>query len=158
MALWVGNMATCCRELENEFQIMLKIPRSIADEMSRHAVAEYSEECCGVLLGRKDADARVVTDAIACRNARAGTGKRYEIAPQELIAAQRRAREQGLAIVGFYHSHPDHPAEPSSTDAAEAHWPDCAYVIIPVTQHGAGAPKAYVLGSNPPLRPEALEI
>src|SRR3954471_20411317 len=136
---------------------MLKIPRSIADEMSRHAVGEYPEECCAVLLGRTEASVRILAEAIACRNVRTGTGKRYEIAPQELIAAQRRAREQGLAILGFYHSHPDHPAEPSVTDVAEAHWPGCAYVIIPVTQHGAGELRAYALHGLA-LKPEALTV
>src|ERR671926_1560921 len=111
---------------------MLKIPRGIADGMRQHAVAEYPEECCGVLLGRVARDERVVADAIACRNVRAGGGTRYAIAPEELIGAQRQARERGLAIVGFYHSHPDHPAGPSATDVAEAHWPDCVYVIIAV--------------------------
>ena len=57
---------------------------------------------------------------------------RYHIAPQELIKAQREGRAAGLDIIGFYHSHPDHPAHWSSTDFAEAHWFGCAYVITSV--------------------------
>jgi proteasome lid subunit RPN8/RPN11 len=126
---------------------MLRLPRALADAMRRHAERDYPEECCGVLLGRvdlRDRDGiRVVVEVRACANARAGTHDRYAIAPQELIAAQRETRERGLAIVGFYHSHPDHPAEPSATDAAEAYWPECVYVIVSITQGKAGAMNAF---------------
>ena len=57
---------------------------------------------------------------------------RYHIDPRELIAAQREGRRLGLDIVGFYHSHPDHPAQWSQTDFAEAHWFGCSYVITAV--------------------------
>ena len=57
---------------------------------------------------------------------------RYNIAPEELIKIQRQARKLGLDIVGFYHSHPDHPAQWSQTDFAEAHWVGCSYVITRV--------------------------
>jgi proteasome lid subunit RPN8/RPN11 len=145
---------------------MLKIPRNIVDEIRRQAAREYPEECCGVLIGRAtprsqdglQEDDRVVVEAIACRNLRAGSGTRYAIAPHELVAAQRGARERGLAIVGFYHSHPDHAAVPSRTDVAEANWPDCAYLIVPVTQHGAGEFKAYFMGPNTGYKPEALDL
>ena len=60
---------------------------------------------------------------------------RYHIAPQELVSIQRQARERELDIVGFYHSHPDHPARWSPTDFDEAHWLGCSYVITSV-EHG----------------------
>ncbi len=63
---------------------------------------------------------------------------RYNIAPQELVKIQRQARGLGLDIVGFYHSHPDHPAQWSPTDFAEAHWIGCSYVITAV-EHGKAA-------------------
>jgi len=128
---------------------MLRLPRPLADAMRSHAERDYPEECCGILLGRAglrgEAGTREVVEVRPCTNTRAGEGThaRYAIAPQELIAAQREARERGLAIVGFYHSHPDHPAEPSATDTAEAHWPDCVYVIVSVVQGKAGAMNAF---------------
>ena len=77
--------------------------------------------------------------AITCgRFVRAGNTRtdrahdRYNIAPQELIKAQRQARGRGLDIVGFYHSHPDHPAQWSKTDFEEAHWVGCSYIITSV--------------------------
>ena len=70
---------------------------------------------------------------------------RYHIAPQELIKAQREGRKKGLDIVGFYHSHPDHPAQWSSTDFAEAHWFGCSYVITAVAQGKAEVTNAFLL-------------
>ena len=68
---------------------------------------------------------------------------RYQIAPQELVKIQRLGRERGLDIVGFYHSHPDHPAQWSTTDFAEAHWLGCSYVITAV-EEGRGAADKFV--------------
>ena len=77
-----------------------------------------------------DGDDLRVAQLIRAGNTRTDSAhNRYNIAPQELIAAQREGRKQGLDIVGFYHSHPDHPAQWPSTDFAEAHWFGCAYVI-----------------------------
>ena len=69
---------------------------------------------------------------IACGNADPEPERRYSIAPRELIAAQKIARQQELEILGFYHSHPDHPAEASDTDLREAHWTGCVYLICGV--------------------------
>ena len=70
---------------------------------------------------------------IRCQNTREDRPQdRYYIDPQELVRIQRQGREQGLDIVGFYHSHPDHPAQWSKTDFAEAHWIGCSYVITRV--------------------------
>ena len=70
---------------------------------------------------------------------------RYHIAPQELMAAQRAGRKKGLEIVGFYHSHPDHPAQWSQTDFAEAHWLGCSYVITAVAQGRAEVTNSFLL-------------
>ena len=70
---------------------------------------------------------------------------RYHIAPQDLIKAQREGRAKGLDIVGFYHSHPDHPAQWSSTDFAEAHWYGCSYVITAVAQGKAAITNSFLL-------------
>ena len=70
---------------------------------------------------------------------------RYHIAPTELIRIQREGRAAGLDIVGFYHSHPDHPAQWSPTDFAEAHWLGCSYVITAVEQGRAAATHSFHL-------------
>ena len=70
---------------------------------------------------------------------------RYQIAPGELVKIEREARRQGLGIAGFYHSHPDHPAQWSTTDFAEAHWLGCSYVITAVAQGKAAVTNSFLL-------------
>ncbi|MDP9268856.1 MAG: M67 family metallopeptidase [Acidobacteriota bacterium] len=151
---------------------MLKLPRALADAIRRHAERDYPEECCGVLLGRMENEngvrngdrdgARTVAEVLPCANAvaRPASHNRYAIAPHELIAAQRAARERGLVIAGFYHSHPDHDAAPSATDTAQAYWPECVYVIVSVAQGKASEMNAFLLAGNGEarLQPEAIAI
>ena len=73
---------------------------------------------------------------------------RYQIAPQELVKIQRQARARGLDIVGFYHSHPDHPAQWSKTDFAEAHWLGCSYVITAVANGVAQQTNSFLLAGT----------
>src|SRR5438045_9429361 len=81
-------------------------------------------------------DSRAVTSIARCGNTRTDSRQnRYNIDPRELVRIQREGRERGEDIVGFYHSHPDHPARWSQTDLAEAHWIGCSYVITSV-EHG----------------------
>jgi proteasome lid subunit RPN8/RPN11 len=111
----------------------LIIPQQLYNELRAHGEETYPHECCGILLGKSDAENLTVHQIIRAGNTRTDSAhNRYNIAPQELIRAQREGRKSGLDIVGFYHSHPDHPAQWSQTDFAEAHWFGCAYVITAV--------------------------
>ncbi len=117
---------------------MLRITQVHFDEIRRHGEETYPHECCGVLLGHVEGSGNAVTDAVPADNARTDTShNRYEIAPRELIRIQQQARNRGLDIVGFYHSHPNHPAEWSKTDLEEAHWIGCSYVITSVVGNAA---------------------
>jgi proteasome lid subunit RPN8/RPN11 len=114
---------------------MLKLTDSAFNEVRKHGEESYPHECCGVLLGRSLEDANEVEAVVRAANTRTDSAhNRYHIAPQELVRIQREARNRNLDIVGFYHSHPDHPARWSSTDFSEAHWLDCSYVITSVEQ------------------------
>jgi proteasome lid subunit RPN8/RPN11 len=114
--------------------------------LRRHGEEGYPEESCGVLVGRFRDGGSVVVSAIRCDNARRDSPRnRYAIDPQELVRIQREARGQELEIVGFYHSHPDHPAEWSSTDLAEAHWVLCSYVITSVASGQAVGTRSFRL-------------
>jgi proteasome lid subunit RPN8/RPN11 len=92
----------------------------------------YPEEACGVLLGRRGEIDDEVERIVVCLNVDSERRRRYSIAPEELIAAQKRARQEGMEILGFYHSHPDHSAEASAADLKEAHWTGCVYLICGV--------------------------
>jgi proteasome lid subunit RPN8/RPN11 len=115
---------------------MLKITQIAYAALRRHGEQTYPHECCGVLLGHFDddgANSKTVTRVAKCGNTRADSPhNRYHIDPKELIQIQREARDRGEDILGFYHSHPDHPAKWSPTDLAEAHWFGCSYVITSV--------------------------
>ncbi|WP_263410669.1 M67 family metallopeptidase [Terriglobus tenax] len=111
----------------------LHITQSDYEALRVHGEETYPHECCGVLLGHARDDGNHVAAIVRAGNTRTDSAhNRYNISPMELIKIQREARKQGYDIVGFYHSHPDHPAMWSSTDFAEAHWFGCCYVITSV--------------------------
>ena len=125
---------------------MLKLNGQTYDAIRRHGEETYPHECCGVLLGRSSDGGNIVEDAIRAGNTRTDSAhNRYHIAPQELVKIQRLGRERGLDIVGFYHSHPDHPAQWSQTDFAEAHWLGCSYVITAVEKGTAQVTNSFLL-------------
>jgi len=128
---------------------VLKLTQLEYSAIRRHGEETYPHECCGVLLGHPDNDGRVVTKTVRCGNTRLDSPhNRYHISPQELVRVQRQAREEGLEIVGFYHSHPDHPARWSQTDLAEAHWIGCSYVITSVERSQAKITNSFLLAGE----------
>lgn len=125
---------------------MLRLNEQVYHAIRRHGEETYPHECCGVLLGRSADAVNEVEDAVRAGNTRTDSAhNRYNIAPQELVKIQRQGRERGLDIVGFYHSHPDHPAQWSKTDFAEAHWLGCSYVITAVEKGVAKATNSFLL-------------
>jgi len=129
---------------------MLKINTKEYDSIRRHGEETYPHECCGVLLGRFDDDGtRVVTSTARCGNTRTDSAhNRYNIDPKELVRIQREGRGRGEDIVGFYHSHPDHPPQWSPTDFAEAHWIGCSYVITSVEKGKAAVTNSFELSGS----------
>jgi len=124
----------------------LHLTRAVFDQIRAHGEQTYPHECCGALLGVSTADGWHVEAAIPAGNTRTDSAhNRYQIAPLELIKIERDARRQGLGIAGFYHSHPDHLAQWSRTDFAEAHWLGCAYVITEVAQGKAAVTNSFLL-------------
>ena len=126
---------------------MLKLSRSGYVSLRQHGEETYPHECCGVLLGHFDENGSKTVSRIArCGNTRDDSPhNRYQIDPRELIRIQREGRERGDDIVGFYHSHPDHPAQWSPTDLAEAHWFGCSYVITSVDKGAATITNSFEL-------------
>jgi proteasome lid subunit RPN8/RPN11 len=124
----------------------LILSTALYDQLRAHGEETYPNECCGIMLGHADADAIRVLSLVRAGNTRTDSAhNRYNIAPAELIAAQREGRKQGFDIVGFYHSHPDHPAQWSPTDFAEAHWFGCSYVITAIERGKAALTNSFLL-------------
>lgn len=135
----------------------LRLTREIYDAIRAHGEETYPHECCGALLGRfaagnetrNEAGGWVVEAAVRAGNTRTDSAhNRYQIAPVELVKIEREARSRGLDIAGFYHSHPDHPAQWSPTDFEEAHWLGCCYVITAVARGKATVTNSFFLAGQ----------
>ena len=112
---------------------MMRTSPDILDAIRAHGQTAYPEECCGFLLGHATAENNHVVAVAPVENRQSeNRERRYTITPEDYHAADCRARRQSLDIVGFYHSHPDHPARPSATDLAEATFPGYTYVIVSI--------------------------
>ena len=121
--------------------------------------ASYPEEGCGVLIGRETPGAREVERAIGLENQRGDRrDQRYVIAPEQFLDVERRARADSLEVLGFFHSHPDAPARPSSFDLEHA-WGYYSYLIVSVSQGAVADARAWRLRADRSgFDPEPLEI
>jgi proteasome lid subunit RPN8/RPN11 len=125
---------------------MLRLSHADYELLRAHGEQTYPHECCGVLLGKAEGEVNVVRQVVPAGNTRTDSAhNRYNIAPAELIRIQREARAASLDIVGFYHSHPDHPAQWSATDIDEAHWLGCSYVITRTAAKAADVTNSFRL-------------
>lgn len=107
----------------------------------------YPRECCGLLVGHGGGGDFTVTSIEPSANLEpSGAPDRFEIDPTLRIRLQRALRGGNEAIIGHYHSHPDHPAEPSATDRAMAYEPEMVWLITAVAGGTAGASRAFVIG------------
>ena len=108
----------------------LTITAAVDRAIRAHGEETYPHECCGALVGRD----RRVTDVVALPNTtEEGPRRRFLVRPADYREAERRASELDGELLGFYHSHPDHPARPSQYDLDHA-WPTFAYIIVAVAQ------------------------
>jgi proteasome lid subunit RPN8/RPN11 len=111
---------------------VLKISEALAGRIRAHGVETYPHECCGAILGRDGEGAREVLDLMPLANRRDDSPRnRFEVTAEDVRLAEKTARAQNLDLIGWYHSHPDHPARPSEYDRDHA-WPWYSYIIISV--------------------------
>ena len=112
----------------------LTVTAGVNDAIRRHGVETYPHECCGALYGSNG----MVTDTFALPNmTEEGPRRRFRISDMDYLKTERRASELGMELLGFYHSHPDHPARPSQYDLDHA-FPTFSYIIVSVR---SGAPE-----------------
>jgi proteasome lid subunit RPN8/RPN11 len=111
---------------------MIKINSEAWKTMVDHAQSTFPDECCGVMVGRIEGEGKLVTSAFALENAYKGKQEdRYEIRPEDLLAADKNARAEGLDLIGIFHSHPDCDAYFSKTDL-ENSCPWYSFVVLSV--------------------------
>jgi proteasome lid subunit RPN8/RPN11 len=115
----------------------LQIALAVDQAIRRHGQETYPHECCGALVGRVGANVADVFDVVPLPNTtEEGPRRRFLVRPSDYRLAERRAAEMGGELLGFYHSHPDHPARPSQYDLDHA-WPTFAYIIVSVANGAA---------------------
>jgi proteasome lid subunit RPN8/RPN11 len=132
----------------------LRLTHEQFERIRQHGARDYPSECCGILLGRAHGEVKLVTEVVALKNLRHDPPRaqellpvddpgreternRFLLDPLDQLRVEKDARARGLDVLGYYHSHPDHPAWPSDYDRAHA-WPRYSYVIISIER---GVPK-----------------
>jgi proteasome lid subunit RPN8/RPN11 len=119
-----------------------------AAAIREHGESDYPHEACGLMGGTADGERVVVARLVPLANQRTDSARnRYLIDPDAFRQAQAELDRAGLDIVGIYHSHPDHPAEPSAFDREHA-WPRLSYVIVAVAAGRAGDVRSWRLADD----------
>ncbi len=141
----------------------MRISRADADALLAHARSGYPHEICGVLVGTvRNGNARVARVVPVTNHEKERPAVRYVISDEEHISVQKAARADGLDILGYYHSHPDHPARPSETDrriAAEGLSDGVVHVVIGVAGGRDAVATAWVFrDAGQAFEEEPLEI
>jgi len=111
---------------------MVEISAELFDKIKKHGEKTYNEECCGAILGETSNGSYKVVELLEFNNERGeNRERRYLISPKEYMRSEKSAVEKGLELLGFYHSHPDHPAAPSQFDTEHA-LPWFVYMIVSI--------------------------
>ena len=113
---------------------MITVPKTLSREMERSGERAYPYECVGALFGKRDVGGLRITEVMPIDNkSREDRRTRFRVTDRDYLLCERHASDSGLDLLGFYHSHPDHPAEPSATDLRYAH-PHFLYIIISIRE------------------------
>src|SRR5271157_537184 len=153
----------------------LRLNNSQLESIRRHGARDYPSECCGMLLGKADGDAKQVTEVVPLTNLRHDPSRaqellplddpgreteknRFLIDPLDQLRVEKEAQARGLDVLGYYHSHPDHPARPSNYDREHA-WPWYSYVIVAVERGNATDVTCWVLAEGEGVfYPQRVEV
>jgi len=139
-------------------ETVLSISKELVERIRAHGAETYPDECCGALLGR-DLESREIVALFPVINRRDDSPRnRFSVSAQDVVDAEKSARAQGLDVVGWYHSHPDHPARPSQYDRDHA-WPWYSYIIVSVAKGQPQDMTSWRLDDNrEQFSPEAIQI
>ena len=130
------------------------------EQIRREAAAAYPDECCGIIYGVVRDGTRRVSQLEPVANAFDAEERyhRFSISPEQLMKAERVAGDRGELVLGFYHSHPDHPARPSEYDRQHA-WPFYSYVIVAVEMRQPRDMTSWQLNEQTELfEPQGVEV
>ena len=124
---------------------MIEIPNELLDRIKTHGEQSYDEECCGALFGNYSDEIKTIYDIHEFENEKQENRQnRFLISPAQYKLAEKLAKEKGFELLGFYHSHPDHPAIPSQFDTDHA-LPWFLYIIVSVNKAKAETLTVWIL-------------
>jgi proteasome lid subunit RPN8/RPN11 len=136
----------------------VRLSGALAEEIRREGELAYPAECCGVLGGRITGVSKEVSRLVPMVNHRTDDPRRYLISPEDLLRTTAALRRSDLEVLGYYHSHPDHPADPSAFDSEHA-WPWYSYIIVRVDRGRAAELTSWVLEEDcAAMHQESLEV
>ncbi len=153
----------------------LRVTQEQIENIRRHGVRDYPNECCGVLLGEANGVHKELREVVPLKNlrhdperaqellpldtpGRESERNRFLIDPKDQVKVESEARARGLEVLGYYHSHPDHPARPSNYDCDHA-WPWYSYIIVSVERGEAKDLTFWVLAADrSEFKPEQVQV
>lgn len=136
---------------------MLKIAKGIFQKIVKHCEEGYPSEVCGLLLGKRSGEEKEIREIRRAKNLNTERARdRFELDPADFLAADSSARAQAMEIIGFYHSHPDHPPQASQTDAKHA-WEGYSYLILSIRNQRLDQFKVWRLDRGA-MQETALEV
>jgi len=127
---------------------MLRLSEALQAQINAQGAAAYPYEGCGLLLGHTNGEENVVTGLFPVENqweVEEEKRERFQITPEDMFAAEVAAMNQGVDIIGIYHSHPDHDPVASPRDLAWATWPGYSYLITEVRDGQPGESRSWQL-------------
>jgi len=141
--------------------MMITLSKTHLSEINNHGQLAYPEECCGAMLGTLDFEKNIKTTEKLVRIENTSTEnrhRRFAITPEDYKSLETQAKQEGLTLLGFYHTHPDHPPIPSETDLKYA-WPVFSYIILSVRNGDPAQCLSYQLNlDTEKFEPEELKI
>ncbi|MBO9997475.1 MAG: M67 family metallopeptidase [Cyanobacteria bacterium SID2] len=169
-------LGTLCSAINSDvtrslIDIVLYLHAQHLQQIEAHAERVYPNECCGLMLGCTVGEDKQILEIWETENAwndetaiefnadanLETAERRYTIAPEVMLAAQKTSRDRGWQILGIYHSHPDHPAVPSDVDRAWA-WSHYSYLIISVCEGQSIECRSWQLDENHQFQPESIVL
>jgi proteasome lid subunit RPN8/RPN11 len=147
---------------KNRRDMAIRVKQKHLEAIKKHGEETYPYECCGFLLGDKEGDVNVLHLVYRAENEwtktddRESQANRYLITPDQARRAELFAREQKLGVIGYYHSHPDHPAQPSGFDLDHSCWPTDSYVIVSVEKGQASVLNSFTKPDYEKFEPEEI--
>ena len=137
----------------------IRLKQEHLDQIRKHGELTYPYECCGFLLGVRDGETNLLNEAFPAENERQESREtRYLITPQQYKRADDYARSLGLGVIGYYHSHPDHPAAPSGYDLDHSCWPGESYIIVAIEKGKSAALNSFTKPDYTSFEQEEIQI